>query len=389
MGVHRKVLVLALASVVFSGCNCGPDPTVDGGPRPDAGAPTADSGALDAGGTDAGAVDAGGTDAGAMDAGGTDAGALDAGATDAGSIDAGSTDAGGVDAGSAPADAGAGDAGRLDAGAAADAGPGDGGTTTVGVCPPPTGIVLSAADAGLPAAGLVLWLRSDLGVATLDGGAVCRWEDVSGNGRHFVPGGAVLPQRLGLSFPPGAALVTFGPNSQLVRNDVLGLAPTQARTVAVASAISSTTARFSSFVQGLASTNWKYFGLDQNTFLTVGSREGAYVTANAYDSNRPTDGLPHGHVLSISSLAMGTMLPGALVYSIDRTQLTLTRTPGGNGPNGPGNNLVWDFAGADFTSIGSGMGNGVLVEVLVYDRELTGAERTAVEDRVSPTRPVD
>lgn len=286
------------------------------------------------------------------------------GAPDASEADAGEADAAGFDAGT--------EDGSVDAGADAgvDAGPGrdDAG------CPFPTGLTLDAADAGLPT-GLVLWLRADLGVATLDGGAVCRWEDLSGHQNHVFPATATLPRFSPTGLQGGPALL-FSYLNHLVRGDVLGLAATQGRTVAVRSQHTDTTHRFHSMLQGQSGTPGKYFGLDQNTFGTVGSREGVYITNNSYDSNVTTSGTPHVHVYSVSSLVVGTVLPGALVYTLDGVALTLTARPGSS-------NHVVDFSGANFTAVGygpqAGFGSAALGDVLMFDHALTETERIAVE----------
>jgi hypothetical protein len=318
---------------------------------------------------------------------GLDASMLDAATSDAGASKDGSAsvDAGGADAEAADAaviDAGTGDAadGASDAGPEIDAAPGfdDAG------CPLFGGTVLSAADAGLPATGLALWLRADVALATLDGGAVCRWDDVSGNGRSFVPA-AAPPVRSATGLKGGVAVSFPASGTHLVRNDVLGLAATSARTVVVFGATQDTTHRFQYFFQGEGGTAGTYFGLDQNTFNTTGSHEGAYVTNNGYDANVATSTNPRTHVLSISSFAAGTALPAALVYAIDGTPVTLTRTPGGLGSG-----TVESFANADFTTIGagaSGFTGAMLGEMLVYDHALTGPERAAVEQYLSQRFP--
>jgi len=236
--------------------------------------------------------------------------------------------------------------------------------------------------AGLPS-GLVLWLRGDHGVATLaDGVSVCRWEDVSGNGRHFSPAGASLP-RYEATAVGGRPAVVFSTNTRLERPDVLGLGATQARTIAARTQIADTTRRFGTLLQGNRGNNWEYLELEQNTFQTVGRRVGVYLTANAYDSDVATSTAARTHVCAISSVVPGTSLPGALSYAVDGVVRPLTRTPGGNGPSGPGNNLVWDFSGASFTSIGetaaAGFAGGAIGEVLVFDHALSAQERGDVE----------
>lgn len=248
-------------------------------------------------------------------------------------------------------------------------------------CPLPTGVVADLGDSGIPATGLSLWLRADLGVATLnavaDGGTVCRWDDVSGNGRGFVPATATPPVLApsGLSGKPAVSFVTSG--HHMVRNDVLGMSATSGRTVAVYGSNADTTRRFQFFHQGKVGTAGTFFGLDTNTFNTVGSRRGVYVTNNAYDSNVATSTAPHTEILSISSFAAGGSLPNVLVYAVDGTVTTLTRTSGGLG-----NGKVEDFTPADITFFGSGAAGHLgaqLGEMLVYDRELTAPERLAIE----------
>jgi hypothetical protein len=349
MPLAFRVAPLALVVCLqLSGCNCGPEPTPDAGPG--------DAGPADAGVPDAGPGDAGAADAGAPDAGSGDAGTPDAGPADAGAPDAGPQDAGEPDAGPPRDDAG---------------------------CPLPGGLSFDAADAGLPP-GLVLWLRADVGVATLpDGGPVCRWDDVSGNQRHVYPATAVLPR-----FSPqglaGGPAVQFTALGHLVRGDVLGLGPTQGRTIAARTQVLDTSHRFHGVLQGQAFSPGKYFGLDQNTFGTAGSREGVFVTNNSFDADLATDGGVHVQVLSVTSLVVGTALPGALTYAVDGVPRTLILRVG--------NLLVQDFSGTNFfTAVGYGpvanFGTGLLGEVLVFDHALTPTERAAVEAHLAAGLP--
>ncbi|HEX4386203.1 MAG TPA: hypothetical protein VH083_24780 [Myxococcales bacterium] len=348
-------LCLALA---FTGC--GTDPrspaapvTEDAGLNPDAG--------------DAGEP----SDAGQS----PDAGApVDAGETpDAGEIpDAGPADAG--DAG--PADAG--DAGTVDAGAP-DAG--DAGVVVLfddAGCPLPTNAVLDPADAGIPADGLTLWLRTDIGLAATDAGVICRWEDVSGNGNHFLPGTVTpaLYDATGLSGHPAVSIQ--GPNQYLIRSGVLGIPAASARTVALIGQTQDTTHRYQSFEQGQAGTAGTYFGIDMNTFHTSGAKEGVYVTNNAFDSNIDAGTDIRTHVYSISSFASGGVLPGVLIYSVNGVVSTLSFTP----DDGLGNGTVEDFSKANFTTVATGQDGftgAKLGDVVVYSRALNDDERAAVE----------
>lgn len=339
--LHRAV-VLALMAPLFAVAviDCGDDDETKPGPA----------------GTDASLSDnsAPRTDGATQTEASTDASAVDSGLPDSATDSA--TDA------------------ELDAGAdvSVDSGPqfDDAG------CPLNTGALPDLADAGFPTNGLVLWLRSDRGVATLDGGSVCRWDDMSGNGRSFVPTGP-QPPTLAPTGIRNQPAVAFTGDRNMSRQDVLGIAPTSARTVAIFQRLTDTTHRFA-FYQGNFATNDRYWGIDQNTFQGDGGFEGAYLAGNAYESNIPTNGLPRSHVYSVSTMVPDASLPGALTYAVDNTVATLTRTAGGTG-----NSRVWDFSSANRTVVGvanNTFTGGFVGEVLVFDRELTAGERTAVHN---------
>ncbi len=374
--VNRSFLLLA-ASMTFAACNCGDDF------MPDAGAPDAgevDAGATDAGPLDAG-VDAGPEDSGVVDAGGADAG-IDAGLVDAG-VDAGLVDAGTVDAGvDAGRDAGLVDAG-LDAGTTDAGRPSfDAGIFDAGIdqpdagplyddagCPLPTGLTLDAADAGLPVAGLVLWLRPDLAAVTT-AGTVCRWSDLSSHGNDLFPVTTTFPvfNDAGLN---GHPTITFQNNAFVYRPDVLGLPPTSGRTMAAIMLLHDTTSRSQVIIFGAAGTPSTYFGLDANTWQTIGSREGVYLTNNSFDTDLVTAQVARTYVLSIGTMVVGTpLLPTNLQYSIDGTLRTLTARTGSG--------VVEDFSQANYLAVGA-VANAEVGDVLIYDHELSSQDRAAVE----------
>ena len=244
-------------------------------------------------------------------------------------------------------------------------------------CPLPNGAVGNLADAGFTTTGLSLWLRADLGLAATDAGVVCRWDDVSGHDRAFLPATATPPvvDATGLNGKPSVSFPADG--HHLIRADVLGLAATSGRTVAVFASSNDTTTRYELFYQAKLGTPGTYFGIDANTFNTVGGREGVYVTNNAFDSDLATSTTPHTYILSISSFAPGGSLPGVLVYEVDGVVRTLTRTPGGLGDG-----TVEDFSAADVTYFGSaspGYLGGKVGEMLVWDHALSDVDRLAVE----------
>ena len=242
-------------------------------------------------------------------------------------------------------------------------------------CPLSTGPLSSLADAGFPTTGLTLWLRADRGLATADAGAVCRWDDQSGNGYTFRP--TLTPPSLVAAGIEGHPAISFVGNEELSRGDVLGLGATSARTIAVYGKATDLTNRFHYFIQGEVGSPGVYVSLDQNTFQTAGSLEGVYVGNNAFDSNVPTASAPRSQIFSMSSLVTGTSLPGALVYEVDGTVVPLNRTAGSG--------AVESLATMNFTSIGAlgvggeAWGGALLGEVIVWNRALTDAARADVE----------
>jgi hypothetical protein len=292
---------------------------------------------------------------------GTDA-ASDAGtdtATDAGTDAA--TDAGTDAVAEAPADGGVEVKPPFDAGSGCQA-------------PPQNQAPLVPATEGIPAAGLALWVRADRGIyMTPGGGLLCAWADQSGHDLILLPSGGPPQWRPGTV--GGKEGVAFGTTAaSMATGGALGIAPTSGRTFVAVVAAVSTTKRFQPVTQGKAGTPGTYVGIDMNTFQTAGSREGVYVTNNAYDSTLATSTAPRLHVFTISTMAPGTAVLPSIDYRVDGVAQSVTRTSGGLG-----NGNIESIAAADFTSVGSAGGDVIVAEALVYDHALSATERTALE----------
>jgi hypothetical protein len=297
-------------------------------------------------------------------------------ASDAGdaAIDAGTDVTGdaGPD-GDAPAEAGGDAATEASSDLAAEvAPPFDAG---LGCDPPPANqLALVPATEGVPAQGLALWVRADRGIYMTPGaGLLCAWADQSGHGRILLPAGG-RPQwrpgtvggKEGVGFAPAAAAMTVG--------GAVDIPATSGRTfVAVVKSVS-TTARFQPVFQGKSGTPGTYVGIDTNTFQTAGSREGVYVTNNAYDSALPTSPVPRLHVFTISTMAPGTAVLPSIEYRVDGVAQTVTRTSGGLG-----NGNIESIANADFTAVGSAGADAIVAEVLIYDHPLSAGDRASLE----------
>jgi hypothetical protein len=260
---------------------------------------------------------------------------------------------------------------------AIDAGPG---------CHPVTSeTTLSAAAAGLPAAGLALWLRADHGVyaSTIDGGApaVCAWLDLSGGTTilaRSVP--TAGPAWLATGIGANAAIQFSASTQALVTGGVLGIGATSARTFVAVEKLTSANGRFDPLQQGQGGSPGTYISIDANTWMTLGSLEGAYVTNNSFDTAAATTTAgARVHVLTVGTMSVGTPQAGAIAYRIDGQSMPLSLRAGSGS--------FEDFSGANYTAVGGfgtpSMGGtttgGLVAEVLVYDRALTASEILAVE----------
>jgi hypothetical protein len=271
------------------------------------------------------------------------------------------TEAGGDVAAEAPADGGVEAAPPYDAG--------------LGCLPPPADQVpLIPATEGIPAQGLALWVRADRGIYMLPGtGAVCAWADQSGHGRILTNAGGrpfwepgTVGGKEGVHFKTTSAAMATG--------GAVDIPAAAGRTfVAVVKSVS-TTVRFQPVFQGKAGTPGTYVGIDTNTFQTAGSREGVYVTNNAYDSALATSTDVRVHVFTMSTMAAGTPVLPSIGYRVNGVAQTVARTSGGLG-----NGNIESIATADFTSVGSAGGDTLVAEALIYDHPLNAAERATLE----------
>jgi hypothetical protein len=247
-------------------------------------------------------------------------------------------------------------------------------------CIAPNDPPLSAAAAGLPTAGLVVWLRADHGIHMTATNGVCAWVDASGGGHVFAaspPTARPLWESAGTAGLPAVHFNAAGPG--LVEAGVLGLPPQSARTFIVVQSLVSLTGRFHSIIQGQSGTPGTYVMIDTNTWFTAGRREGVYAMNTSFDSDLATLAGARLHVYSVGPMTIGTPVAAGISYRIDRVTRTLTQTS-----SGVGTGNFSDFSLANFTTIGSVQGGEALLsEVLVYDHVLSTADRNAVEAALS------
>jgi hypothetical protein len=240
---------------------------------------------------------------------------------------------------------------------------------------------LVPADSDLPATGLVLWVRADRGIYKTAQNAVCAWRDQSGHSNDLHPASA-RPTWEAAAVGGKPAVHNAAVGQEMAIGSVLGIGATSARTFIAVSMLATPNGRFHPIIQGQVGTPGTYAAIDANTWMTAGSREGAYLTANSFDTATPTSTSPRLHVLTISTMTPGASIATSLGYRVDGAAQTLTLKAGLSG------GVIQSFANANFTSIGvvSGtpsagvaVGNGYIAEAIAYDRLLNAAEIAAVE----------
>ena len=234
------------------------------------------------------------------------------------------------------------------------------------VAPPPT----------QPDAGLVLWLRADVGVRRAQPTQrVCGWCDLSAAANHLTPLDAGQQTLWVAASTGGHPAVSWTATEALERSGVLGIAPTAGRTLVMVVRLDDAAVRSAPFYQGLRGSNSLWWGLDPNVFLTAGNRFGVYLTSNAFDAASPTDTAAHVQVVTVDSMVPGGVVGTVLHYHLDGVLQTLAATAGSSATA-----LVQDFSSADTTTLGYGSAARMTIsEVLVYDRALPDLERQAVE----------
>lgn len=278
----------------------------------------------------------------------------------------------------------AGDAGKADAGDAGDAGKDAAPIYDDAGCSIPQDPLPELADAGFPTTGLILWLRADRGVSTTDAGALCGWRDQSGKSHDFVVDPVAAPFTAPPQVTPSAingkpAVSVSGTTAQIHREDTLGLPTNSARTYVAFGATADTTGRFDYLFQAATdpSDNVSYAGFDMNTFNSSPSKEGVYMTANAYEANVATTTAPRVHVYAVDDMTVGGDILSSIHYDVDGVATTLTHTPAGIG-----NGKFLDFSPASRTFVGlaqSATFTGAAIgEVMLFDRSLNAADRTAI-----------
>lgn len=80
--------------------------------------------------------------------------------------------------------------------------------------------------------------------------------------------------------------------------------------------------------------------------MTVGNRDGAYLTNNSFDTALATSTSPRLHVLTVPTMMPGASVTTALDYRVDGAAQALTLDQGNSG------GVIQSFADANFTSIG-------------------------------------
>ncbi|MEM1059739.1 MAG: chitobiase/beta-hexosaminidase C-terminal domain-containing protein, partial [Verrucomicrobiota bacterium] len=218
--------------------------------------------------------------------------------------------------------------------------------------------VIDAGTTEVPSSGLQLWLRADAGVIKDGSGQVEAWRDLSGNGQDFTQTTAASKPAWRETGLGSQAALEFDGSADSLVNGSLGLG-TEVTVIAVAS------------TDTLSGTQRRIINNEKNLYL--GSRNGAFAS---FYGNQSSWGITESHG-SEAGLVVGqahllsSVNDGEDTAYLDGIEVGRRSNPMGAfadgmrvGRNHGGANQYWD---------------GMISEVLVYDRALSEAELLQVE----------
>jgi hypothetical protein len=233
----------------------------------------------------------------------------------------------------------------------------------------------------------VLSLSADTGVTADSEGQVETWADQSGNGYDFSPPRAEARPELTEDAAGGNPALTFDGEGQfLLREDTLGIPDDSARTFVIVCKLDDIDVRSHFFFQGTLNASdagSNFYGVEANTYNTVGERFGVYLVSVANDSERETDSNYHIHTIRTESFPTLEDIRDTTTYYVDGAETPFSHT-GGGAFNSP-------FEG-DSTAIGATpkedppiTHTGEIAAIRVYDTALSSSERESVESELADT----
>jgi hypothetical protein len=251
----------------------------------------------------------------------------------------------------------------------------------------PTGSASGTGGAGGNGPSPVLSLSADMGVTTDSDGQVETWADQSGNGYDFSPPRAEARPGLTQNAAGGNPALTFDGDGQfLLREDTLGIPDDSARTFVVVSKLDDIDVRAHFFFQGTLNASGadsNFYGVEANTYNTVGERFGVYLVSVANDSERETDSNYHIHTIRTESFPTLEEIRDTTTYYVDGAETSFSHTGGGafNSPFEADSTAI----GANTKEDPSGTHTGEIAAVRVYDSALSSSERESVESNLADT----
>jgi hypothetical protein len=243
-----------------------------------------------------------------------------------------------------------------------------------------TGEIDGTGDFGSAFEGLQLLLNGDTAVTTEEG-TVETWSDAAGNGFDFVQSDPAKQPTLVEDAANGQPAVRFdGEDDHFVREGTLGIPNDGARTVIVVSRLSDLTARSPYLMQGkfdATGTDSNAYGLEANTYNTVGERFGLYLISVAKDSERSTDGQFNVHTLRTADFSSLSAIEETTDYFINGQSVGYSDTEGGvrNETFQGDSTAIGEFPGS---SPGNPM-HGDIAAIFVFGRALPDEERSTIE----------
>jgi chitodextrinase len=214
----------------------------------------------------------------------------------------------------------------------------------------------------IPVAGLVEWLRSDLGITQNGQNAVAAWTDLSGNNNTaFQPVGGMRP-RFVPNLDSGGPAIRFGATSEYGRS-FLNLPDFLTSATAAEVFVVLKTVPVSMFgMTGL----WNLGLNNNNSTYSENGIVDSFGSANAGYTGKPSQPLDSRSVYNVVSKS------GEWTNRLNGVQLSTTAS------NTVGFSILNDFGSTLGFEIGDGF-DGHFFELLIYNRALTSTERQQVQ----------
>jgi hypothetical protein len=217
-------------------------------------------------------------------------------------------------------------------------------------------------------ATLVLDARRLTGLS--DGQKLAVWTDLSGNGYDASQGAAENQPSYRVNIQGGQPAVSFDGNDSLRR--IQNLSAVNAISLLVACSFANTTARLVVCDVRNMTPGSQSFAIEQNSYLTAGSRYGMYAAGSSNDSGVATS--PGFKIISVAAnTTSGNSITASTTYRVQGITSVLTNLSGSNSFSDM--TAVSGFVIGSFNDNGANYHwmNGEIGQVIVLPGLITGA----------------